>query len=80
MVFGCLLSAHLRGIFFSVLAARVGELSFVAPFRYTGLLWALFFGFFIYGEWPTHLALTGAGLVVAAGLYTMWREAKTKKK
>ncbi|MGB1066879.1 MAG: DMT family transporter [Paracoccaceae bacterium] len=65
--------------FFSVLAARVGELSFVAPFRYTGLLWALLFGFLVYGDWPTHLALAGAGLVVAAGLYTMWREAKTKE-
>lgn len=59
---------------FSVSAMRNGEIGFVAPFRYTSLIVALFTGFFVFGEWPDALTLVGAAIVVATGLYTLWRE------
>ena len=51
------------GYLFSTMVMRVGEISFVAPFRYTGLLWALILGWMVFGEWPTALTLLGAGIV-----------------
>mmetsp|Transcript_13496 Transcript_13496/g.21538 ORF Transcript_13496/g.21538 Transcript_13496/m.21538 type:complete len:291 (-) Transcript_13496:1641-2513(-) len=62
------------GYFFSVRVMRVGEISFIAPFRYTGLIWALVLGWLVFGDWPTPLTLLGAGIVVATGLFTLYRE------
>ena len=62
------------GYLFSVLAMRVGEIGFVAPFRYTSLIWALILGFAIFGDWPQILTLIGAAIVTASGLFTLWRE------
>ena len=62
------------GYLFSVSSMRVGEIGFVAPFRYTSLLVALILGFFVFGEWPDSFTILGAVIVVATGLFTLWRE------
>lgn len=62
------------GYVFSVSAMRVGELAVVSPFRYTGLLWALLLGWVMFGDWPAPPTLLGAGIVVATGVYTFYRE------
>ncbi|MEX0312465.1 MAG: DMT family transporter [Tateyamaria sp.] len=62
------------GYFFSVQVMRVGEISFIAPFRYTGLVWALVLGWLVFGDWPSSLTLVGAAIVVATGLFTLYRE------
>jgi drug/metabolite transporter (DMT)-like permease len=62
------------GYLFSIMVMRVGEVGFTAPFRYTALVFALVFGFVVFGEWPNALALVGAGIVVATGVYTILRE------
>lgn len=61
------------GYLFAVAVMRVGEVSFVAPFRYTGLLWGLLLGFAIFGHWPEPLTLVGAGIIVATGVFTILR-------
>lgn len=58
----------------AVMTIRVGEVSAVAPLRYTGLVWALLLGWLVFGEFPSGLTLFGAGIVVAAGLFTLLRE------
>ena len=60
----------------SVNAMRFGEIAYVAPFRYTGLLVALVIGAVIFDEWPNVLALCGAVVVVSTGLFTLYRETK----
>ena len=67
------------GYYFSVRVMRVGEISFIAPFRYTGLIWALILGWLVFGDWPTSLTLLGAGIVVATGLFTLYRERAVKE-
>ncbi|MDU9005021.1 DMT family transporter [Sedimentitalea todarodis] len=64
----------LGGYLFSVMVMRVGDISFVAPFRYTGLLWALALGWLVFGDWPADLTLLGAFIVVATGVFTLYRE------
>jgi S-adenosylmethionine uptake transporter len=62
------------GYVFSVLVMRVGEIGFVAPFRYTSLIWALGLGYLVFGEWPNTLALIGSLIVVSTGVFTLYRE------
>ena len=62
------------GYLFSVMTMRVGDVAVVSPFRYSGLLWALLLGWLVFGDWPTGLTLVGAAIVVAAGLFTLYRE------
>ena len=64
------------GYFSSIQAMRTGEVSFIAPFRYTGLVMAMMIGFFIFGEVPRVLTLIGAAIVMATGLFTFYRERK----
>lgn len=63
----------------SVLMMRVGEVSFVTPFRYSSLIAALILGLLVFGEWPDGLALAGSGIVMATGLYMLWREAHLRR-
>lgn len=66
----------LGGYSFSVMVMRVGEISFVAPFRYTSLIWALILGWVLFGEWPDALTLMGATIVVMSGVFMLYREGK----
>ncbi len=59
-----------------VAAMRVGEVSFVTPFRYTRLIFAMIFGMVVFSERPDALTLVGAAIIVASGIYTVWRERK----
>lgn len=67
------------GYIASVSAMRFGEIGFVAPFRYTSLLVALVLGVVFFGEWPNTLALVGGAIVVATGLFTLYRETQFRK-
>ena len=66
------------GYIFSVSAMRSGEISFVAPFSYTSLLVALILGMAVFNEWPNVLTVLGASIVVATGLFTLWRERRLR--
>lgn len=59
-----------------VMSMRVGEVSIVAPFRYTSLVAAILLGWLFFGQWPDRLTLIGAAIVVATGIYTFYRERK----
>ena len=56
------------------LAMRTGEISAVAPFRYSRLVAALAIAMLVFGERPDAITWAGATLIVGAGLYTLWRE------
>ena len=62
------------GYLFGVMTMRIGEIGFVAPFRYTLIIWAILFGILMFGEWPDAWMLAGSAVVVASGLYTFQRE------
>ena len=74
---GCLIFA---GYFFSVAAMRVGEVSFVTPFRYTVMVWAIALGYFIWGDVPNMLTMLGMTIVISMGIFTFWREARIRKR
>jgi len=51
----------------------------VAPFSYASLIWAILFGFFIWGDLPDLWTLVGATIVAAGGLYILYREQVRKR-
>jgi drug/metabolite transporter (DMT)-like permease len=46
----------------------------VVPYQYTMILWAILFGYAVFGDIPTIATLTGAAIIAAAGLYIFLRE------
>lgn len=57
-----------------VAAMRVGDVSFVSPFRYSRMIFALIVGVSVFGERPDWPTLLGATIIIASGIYTVWRE------
>lgn len=67
-------AAHLMHI----QAFRLEEASVLAPFRYSGIIWGVLFGFLIWGDLPDIWVIAGAIVVIASGLYIYQREQRTK--
>ena len=59
---------------------KLSEVSLVAPLKYLALVFAIFFGYFIWNEIPTIKTLVGASLVVLASLIIFRREIYHKQK
>ncbi|MEP5632903.1 MAG: DMT family transporter [Tateyamaria sp.] len=55
-------------------ASRIGEISFVVPFRYSRMVFALVIGMAVFNENPDALTLLGGAIIIGSGLYTLWRE------
>ncbi|MEQ6249021.1 DMT family transporter [Sulfitobacter sp. HNIBRBA3233] len=68
------------GYFFSIQVMRTGDVSFIAPFRYTGLVVAMIVGYLVFSEVPTVLTLVGAGIVIATGVFTFYRERQLSRR
>ncbi|MEO7761663.1 MAG: DMT family transporter [Casimicrobiaceae bacterium] len=67
------------GYFLIVNSMRHGEMSLVAPFRYSGMPVALVTGFFVWGEVPSALAWSGIALLLAAGIYLLHDERRRNR-
>jgi drug/metabolite transporter (DMT)-like permease len=61
-----------------ILAYKDTDASALAPFGYTQLLAAILWGYLVLGDLPSIWTLTGATLIVAAGLYVWYYEKKNK--
>ncbi len=57
-------------------AFRLAPAAVVSPFDYTGLLYAGVIGYYVWGDVPTTMFLVGAAIVMASGLYILYRETK----
>ena len=63
----------------SIAVMRVGEISFVSQFRYSAILWALIFGYFVFGEFPDFTTMTGGAIIILAGLMILWTNKNEKR-
>ncbi|HEX5778732.1 MAG TPA: DMT family transporter [Xanthobacteraceae bacterium] len=55
---------------------RHAPASVVAPFSYTAMIYSIVVGYLWFGEVPQAIVLAGAAIVIAAGLFVIWRERK----
>ena len=67
------------GYYTAVLVMRSGEISFISPFRYTAILFALIFGFIFFDEKPDKIAFLGIIIVMLAGIVLMMRNSSVQK-
>ncbi len=62
------------GYQFIIMAMRLGDISYVAPYRYTALLWSMLLGFVFFGDVPDTAMTVGALVIIGSGLYALYRE------
>ncbi|OIQ74852.1 aromatic amino acid exporter [mine drainage metagenome] len=70
---GCGLFGGVGQIFLTS-SYRHADASVIAPFEYASMILALLIGYFVFSETPTLTMLTGAAIVVVAGILIIWRE------
>jgi drug/metabolite transporter (DMT)-like permease len=59
-------------------ALHLAPASAVAPFYYLSLIWASVLGFAVWGDVPTVSLVIGSAVVVASGLFLLWRESNAR--
>jgi drug/metabolite transporter (DMT)-like permease len=73
----CLTAAGICGGVAQILLTesyRHAGMSVIAPFEYTSMILAIAAGYFVFGDIPTAYTIIGGAIVVAAGLFIIWRE------
>jgi drug/metabolite transporter (DMT)-like permease len=71
--------ANAIGQYFWTQSLRLAPAAAVAPFYYLMLVWALGFGYFVWGDVPSAGLLTGSAIVVVSGFFLFWREARLQR-
>lgn len=72
----CMVTAVLltAGNFLLIVGCRGVDLSAVAPYRYSAVIWAILVGYLAFGDVPNTLSIIGMGIIVSSGIYAMHRE------
>ena len=58
---------------------RFADASVIVSFEYSSLVWAVAIGFFLFGDIPHPAVFAGAAIVIASGLYVVYRERRTNR-
>lgn len=66
------------GYYTAVLVMRSGEISFISPFRYSAIIFALLIGVVFFNEWPDAIAFLGILLVSSSGGILLYRNKTIK--
>jgi drug/metabolite transporter (DMT)-like permease len=74
LIMGCLCITGVTGHWLLIRCYEVAEASAVQPFAYLQLVFAAIIGISAFGETVRPNVAIGAALIVAAGLFTFWRE------
>ena len=54
--------------------------STVVPYQYTTILWALLFGYAVFGDVPDAYMLAGVAIIIGAGLFIFLREQRLSRR
>jgi drug/metabolite transporter (DMT)-like permease len=71
-------ATNLLGQYWWTRAIHLAPTSAVVPFQYLSLIWAMMFGFALWGDIPTIGLLVGSAIVVGSGLFLLWHESRPK--
>jgi drug/metabolite transporter (DMT)-like permease len=55
---------------------KLAPASVVVPYQYSMIVWAVMFGYFVFGDVPSIATIAGAAIIIGAGLYIFLRERK----
>ena len=62
------------------MGSRIGELSFISPFKYISILIALAYGYLIWDDQPTLIMLAGATIIVLSGILLLSSEKRRARR
>ena len=63
-----------------IIGSRLGELSFISPFKYISIIIAIIYGYLIWDEKPTLTMLAGAAVIVISGIILLSSEKRRARK
>ena len=63
-----------QGHYLLIIGHRGAPSSVLAPFIYTEIVWMIALGYFVFGDTPNNWTLAGVAIVIASGLYLLYRE------
>jgi drug/metabolite transporter (DMT)-like permease len=66
------------GHYLLIIAHRLAPAAILAPFIYTEIAWMIALGFLVFGDTPNHWTLAGVAVVIASGIYLLYRERVVK--
>ncbi len=69
---------NLLGQYWWTRSIHLAPTSAVVPFQYLSLIWAMLFGFAVWGDMPTIGLIIGSVIVVGSGLFLLWHESRPK--
>lgn len=64
------------GQIFLTMSYRYADTSLIAPFEYFSMIWAIAMGYLVFADVPSRYVLAGGAIVVASGIFVIWREQK----
>jgi drug/metabolite transporter (DMT)-like permease len=64
------------GQIFLTISYRHADTSLIAPFEYFSMIWAITLGYLVFADLPSTYVLAGGTIVVASGIFVIWREQK----
>ena len=62
------------GHYLLIMGHRLAPAAVLAPFIYTEIVWMIALGYLVFGDVPNHWTLAGVAVVIASGLYLLYRE------
>jgi drug/metabolite transporter (DMT)-like permease len=62
------------GHYLLIVGHRLAPASVLAPFIYTEIVWMIGLGYLVFGDAPNSWTLSGVAVVIASGLYLLYRE------
>lgn len=71
---GVIAALGLCGGFLVIMAYRAADAAIVAPMQYSQIIWATIYGWFLFGEGLDRPTVIGASIIIASGIYIVWRE------
>ncbi|MEC7761969.1 MAG: DMT family transporter [Pseudomonadota bacterium] len=77
-LFALMATVAAAGEFLIIRALETANAVVLAPMHYSLIIFATIWGFLVFGTLPDLFTWVGAGIVVASGLYTIYRESKVK--
>lgn len=60
-------------------AFRLAPSAIVSPFQYSQIVWGVLFGLWLFGDRPDGWVIAGSAVIIASGLYILWREAVRRR-
>jgi drug/metabolite transporter (DMT)-like permease len=67
------------GYLFLIIGSRLGELSFISPFKYISIIIAILYGYLIWGDKPTLTMIAGASIIVVSGIILVSTEKRRNR-